>query len=368
MSYPAQIRVLNLLSILVVILVTGTEFFLVEPQLRDFYLYVRIANVAVFAWMLIDTRHIEKVWYGNMWTINFYVYCYVGEFCRPLYAVAIMQIMVLHASCFRQSRHSYWILHSVGTLIFTAILIHSWDRNIHRLADSSVADQVSILICSMITMGVLHFRLESLRRGAELKTKKLALIGGYATSLIHDIKNLSASPLLYSEILRQPTTTRTPDEVAKLSNLLYTDLKKLEHVVKEIYDSSKFETPDEDEVSLAKLCRGVQEILGHRLDGIAVHIEGEALVRTDRRVLQVILQNLFYNAVAAIKHQPGEDRGIRIRLTPRQLRFSSSSVPEEMKVQPGLGLFLMDEFARHSNLRLQTRIEGREWITEIEFL
>lgn len=360
--------VVNLLSLLVVVLVTAVELPLVHESGQAWYLGLRVIPAVGFLGLIHLRRHFDKVWYGILWCSFFYFYCFVGEYFRPLYIIALVQIQILHATYFRHSRFSFPAVHISGSLIFLGILAYAWEENLQRLSISTVQDQATIAFCSIVTALLVHSRIEKAKAKSEKMTKKLALVGSYATSLIHDLKNLNSSPLIYSEMLADKEKKLSPEQVSEVAGLLNADLKKIQYLVRELYDSSRVHETLLEICSLEEAVQIAREVVGPRLGPIELSISGSGTVKTDRRVLQVILLNLFYNSIAALQPFSDRKRRIEVVIGKDNLDFASNSLSHQSDdAPPGLGRYLMEELARHTNIQIEQNARGDKWITSLYF-
>lgn len=361
--------VVDIATIALVSLVTVTEAPLVEDSQRPWYIGFRVAICLALALHALLRKADRSPVYGLIWVAILYFYCATGEYFRPLYIVAVFQVQMIHALYFDHFKRSYAVAHILGSTLFLATLFFVWDQSISRLQQASVGDQVTIVFCTTVTAMLMHWHVETIKKRSERATKKLALVGGYATSLIHDIKNLAAAPLLYSSALNNPGRQLTEAETKTLVGLLNSDLKKMETLVKELYSSSLMNDQDDERIDLRLAVLKAQSVLETRLQGIELSISGDSAVTTDRRILQVILMNLFYNAIQAFpKKTTGEKPRIEIEIRDATLIFKSNSAEaSQRETSTGMGLFLMKELSQQTNISITSSIEGKNWITRLQF-
>ncbi|RYZ77152.1 MAG: HAMP domain-containing histidine kinase [Proteobacteria bacterium] len=346
---------------------------MVEVGLRGLYFPIRISIILALVGFALMCRYKDAQWYSISWAVLLYIYSISGEYFRPLYIIALFQFQAVHAVYFRHSRKAFFTTHVAGTAIFLATMLQFWPQNLIRLHSQAIEDQMSIAICSLAGVTFLYFYFESIKSRAETATNKLALVGSYATSLIHDIKNLSTAPLLYAEMLNDESRQLSKADVTRVAQLLHTDLVKLERLVKDLYDTSKPE--DSHEIcSLREACEFATRVLGPRMNGVKLSISGESEVETNKRVLNVILLNLFYNALNAFeKFEIGAARVIEIVIQPSDLTFVSHSVRDGAAMEErtaevlGLGLYLIAELGKQSNVRVERKVDRTMWITRLRF-
>lgn len=355
-----SVLIIDSALLFVLLLVTASEYAMVSPSLQAFYLWGRIAMVAATLLHMSLYRYFDRAWYGVWWAALLYVYSAHGEYCRPLYIISLFQIMVIHAFYFRHSRFSYVLTTSLGTAGFLIVMFMAWPDNVKRLGEANAGDQFTIAICSLITAMILYTQMERFRQKSIRITERLALVGSYATSLIHDLKNLSAAPLLYAGMLKN----QGPAVFGPVVDQLNEDLRKMAFLVKELYGASKIGEVTHTSFELREVCELAREVVGTRMRNVPFKIDGDARITTDRTALQVIVLNLLYNAVPNRDVQPA----VSIYIRDAELRFESEGASSpEIPSSPGLGLFLMGEMSRHAGIRLDYSQADSKWITTLRF-
>ncbi|RYZ88846.1 MAG: hypothetical protein EOP06_10255 [Proteobacteria bacterium] len=110
------------------------------------------------------------------------------------------------------------------------------------------------------------------------------------------------------------------------------------------------------------------------MSGVRLVVSGDADVETNKRILNVILLNLFYNALNAFTRlDASEPRLIEIVIRPGELTFVSHSVRDDAGMEkrteevPGLGLYLISELGKQTNVRIDRKVDRTKWITRLRF-
>ncbi len=217
-----------------------------------------------------------------------------------------------------------------------------------------------------------------IRRNQErmVRSERLAAIGEMAARVVHEIRNplVAIGGFARSLLLRsveQDASTRESLEI------IVTEVRRLESIVKEVLDFSRPASPKISSVSLKRLAVEALDLLGWELEhaGVVGRVEEApetppAAADSDQIFHAVI--NLLRNAVQAMPQ--GGDLTVRLRGVPHGVELAISDtgigMPEDVlahALEPfyttktngsGLGLTIASQIARDHNG--EVRIESRE--------
>ncbi len=199
-------------------------------------------------------------------------------------------------------------------------------------------------------------RLEAQRRA--LESERLALLGGVAAAVAHEVRNPLGSMLALVETAREEVAAAgcAAGAVADLE-LVAEQIRRLEQVAREILGFAR--PPEAARTDLDELVRGALRLAGveARRRGVALDASGVARVGAapgSPALWQIVVFNLLINA---LRHAP-EGSTARVRLARRvgELVLATSNPAPELPAHPdelrrrfvsqdgtGLGLALVEE-------------------------
>ena len=302
--------------------------------------------------------------YSALFAIAMYVWSFQGEFYRPNYAYAIIQFQVVHALFFRMKLRNFFLIHGLMTCAFIGWMYYNWDVNSRRIADNPVfEDYLVILIISTVLSSLIYMNLNRRKKEREETLSHFALVGKQTAALLHDFKNLAASPKLYADALLARSDRVDPETLDLLRNL-QGDLERMNRMVKELHQSTK--QPVESAVAPVELRRAVQdaiEVMNMRTRGIDFRVEGRSKLLVNGRSLQTILLNLIYNSIENFQRRDTLGATLWIRLDDHSLVFEDNGggLPADtlrgfnsggQNLGDGMGLFLIRDTAQAMDIEI----------------
>lgn len=299
----------------------------------------------------------EQERYSAIFAVAMYAWCFQGEFYRPNYAYAIIQFQVVHALFFRMKPRLFLLIHGVMTIAFVYWMWLNWEINARRIADNPVfEDYLVILIISTMLSALVYSNLNRRKKEREEVLSHFALVGKQTAGLLHDFKNLAASPKLYADALMARSQNIDPETLTLLQNL-QSDLDRMNRMVRDLHQSTKL--PVDSGLSKVNLRRAVDdalEVMRLRTRGVKIEVEGRSKLEVNSRSLQTILLNLIYNSMENFQNRQIANPLIQVSIDDHSLEFrdNGGGVPSEIlkgfnsgaqNLGEGMGLFLIRDTA-----------------------
>lgn len=232
---------------------------------------------------------------------SFLIYPALGEMFRPTYEYAILPIFIIAAMFVPFSRKILFPSFFVSTLVFCYVYYIHYERNLLLIKEMNVFDNIWSFITFAITAAyashVLNFERE-LRNKAQAR---YSLIGTQASAILHDLKNILATPLLQIDHLRSVTQENSNPQVAVAISDIEKTLTDAATIAIRFNQMSLLANTDKALVKISDTISEVKAILNRRLNGVKVEIEGDRSLMADQGFITSLFLNLFMNSLSAME-------------------------------------------------------------------
>lgn len=282
-------------------IVTLIEYPQVEQHLKIYFIWAKTFNICMCAFALLIMAANKKVnFYSHFFSLlPFLTYPALGEIFRPTYEYALLPVFIIGAMFIPLQRKFLFPLFACSTLAFCYVYYQNYDRNMLLLTQMNVYDNmwsfVTFCLTAMIASHVLNFERE-LRNKAQAR---YSLIGTQASAILHDLKNILATPLLQIDHLR----SLIPDQNLQVQTAVSDIEKTLTDAATIAIRFNQMSVLANTEKSLVKISDTISEvkaILNRRLNGVTVEIQGDRSVMADQGFITSLFLNLFMNSLAAM--------------------------------------------------------------------
>jgi hypothetical protein len=157
--------------------------------------------------------------------INWLAYSIHGQFYRPLYIFSFCQVAVMLSFIFPLSKTVFrWII-GTGLVLFTAVLFYRWQQFVEESQHPAKSDILLVILAFTVIAWVSNTFFTSERLFREEAVLKFAKIGTQTSRIVHDLKGLTSSPLLYLQIIESKLPPSLGKEIGEAMAYLSRDLE-----------------------------------------------------------------------------------------------------------------------------------------------
>jgi signal transduction histidine kinase len=253
--------------------------------------------------------------------IDFALYAAQGQFFRPFYVFSISVLTVAFGFLFSASKTVFRWTTAFGFILFTAVFLLRWDQYVEQLQHPAKSDIIlaSLSFCVAGWFANTYFTSDRLFR--EEAMLKFAKIGTQTSRIVHDLKGLTSSPLLYLQVLESKLPPSLEKEVGEAMGLLARDLEGFRRTLFELNQLTAARVDHNVLFSFSDVVSSLQVLLRKQLNNISVITEGEMRLETDKGLLTSMSLSVLMNSVEAFEQRKIRDRKIFIRIKKNQIGF-----------------------------------------------
>ena len=310
------------------IIITGCaaliEYPQVENDLKNYFLFIKISGYLI-CMLGIAILMIKKKYnfYGHMLGfLSIFSHPALGQFFRPTYETELLPLLIVAAMFIPFQRKILFPLFMVSTLGFCYVYYINYERNLLLLQEMHVLDNiwtyVSHCIVAIYISHVLNFE-------RDLKNKaqaRYSLIGTQASAILHDLKNILATPLSQIDCLRSVIKVNNNPQVEAAISDIEKTLTDAATIAIRFNQMSVLANTDKSLVKISDTISEVKAILNRRLNGVQVEIEGDRSVMADQGFIISLFLNLFMNSLAAM--EKSENKKIFILIDHKKISFKDT--------------------------------------------
>ncbi|WP_420852241.1 ATP-binding protein [Paenibacillus hamazuiensis] len=220
----------------------------------------------------------------------------------------------------------------------------SWTHNQERyelLLDSNVLRDQSGRIVGAYIMFKDVTNLRSLEQQVQ-RSDRLAMIGQIAAGTAHEIRNPLTSIKGFLQVLRKTFQDQGMDKESGYTNVMLTEINRINELVNELLLLSKPKNVSFEEVDISQVLRDILPIINNEaiLHGVVVHYEASypmPKVIADRELLKQVFLNIGKNGIEAMVD------GGRLTITERVDREEKRVNIDIHDTGPGIPLFVIDK-------------------------
>jgi signal transduction histidine kinase len=286
-----------------------------------------------------------------------------------MYGVSFVQTLLGFSFLFLTSRRLYFVLSTLKTFLFLSFYLVTYDLVKYRQGSEEKAD----FICSIIIvywLGLIIHHFFSAERGMkEAANHRFALLGRFASNIVHDIKGSISIPNLYVEEAQKSLEKGDYLLVKEHLNKMQLSLSRTEKTIYDLNQLSRMTEKNDDPFKISEGVSDVLDMLAKRLCDVEIKVEGDFEVKGDRGIICSVLLNLILNSLESFKRSQTQNSKIEIKINPNSRTISiqdngggfSQEVLASLKgsqlvpattSNSGLGLYLVRENLRTLNGRV----------------
>jgi signal transduction histidine kinase len=257
--------------------------------------------------------------------INWMSYSIQGQIYRPLYIFSFCQVTVMLSFIFPLSKALFrWIL-SIALLIFMSVLFYHWQQFVEASQHPEKSDIMLVIFAFSIIAWVSNSFFTSDRLYREETVLKFAKIGTQTSRIVHDLKGLTSSPLLYLQVLESKLPPSISKEVGEAMELLSRDLEGFRRTLFELNQLTASRAEEKILFPFSDVLSSLQVILKKQLGGVIFDVSGDLALETDKNLLTSIALNILMNSIDAFKQRNIRDGKIRVRIDENKISFSDNA-------------------------------------------
>lgn len=320
-----RILIFNLVFFVVGIVVMLIEVFQVSPEQRQYYVISKIVFFALFAsgtiLVLINKKWIRQGAYHLIF-FSYIYYSVAGEAFRPTYEYSLLLTSLAMALVmpFRAIVMYFYIF--LNLVAFCCVYYVFYERNIMLAKEMNVFDNMfSFFGFSLLAVSV-YYVLSSEKKQREKAIQRYTLMGAQATTIIHDLKNVLATPNLLVDHLRQAVAENNQPEIDESLKNIERKLQHASQSLLRVNQMSMLSNTKKLTVNLSNLIDEVKLILGRRLKDVHVELNGDKALNVDYGFTSSLFLNLFINSLAALHGK--DNKKIKIDITENKITFSDN--------------------------------------------
>lgn len=218
---------------------------------------------------------------------------------RINYEYAVFQLLIAYALAFRVSRAMFVGVTVSCISLFGITRIYRFDYLKSQFTAPQPLDGALIAAAIGVIVLIFYVFVNYERNWRASALSRFSLIGQHASNIIHDVKNLVATPALYSSTLSRKLASYEDPEVQEILRELQSSLTRTNKL---IYDLNEMARLTEGAVAsrviaLRHLVHEVSDLLQNQLNGVDLEIKGDLEIPADRALLYSVLLSVFMNSI-----------------------------------------------------------------------
>jgi signal transduction histidine kinase len=246
----------------------------------------------------------------RFYSIFFYadvsLYAIQGQFYQPNYWLALIELNTIFPTIFIVKRRTLILLYSLSLVIFNYVFILNSEKFIGiGLLSKNLVGDVVIGITIITFLSIIYYNSYiSIRTQKDQINQRFTNIGKSFTFILHDIKGMISSLVVYAEILRDwVKIEKFPSKEKEILSYLSEDIFSLEALISDVNKLISSEFSDEPvHITINEVISSIKLMLKSRLAGIQVILDGDINIKTKPYLLIRILMNSFNNSIDEIKN------------------------------------------------------------------
>jgi signal transduction histidine kinase len=289
---------------IIILAVLFSEIKLIDPSQRTLYIWTKLLFVATIPPLTYFLNKDINSQPANILTaIIWFSYPIHGQFFRPLYVFSYCQVVTIFSFLFPLSKKAFRIIASVSFISLMAVLFYHQESFLDQMRHPVMSDFVFIVFCFFIIGWLANTFFTSERLFREEAVLKFAKIGTQTSRIVHDLKGLTSSPLLYLQVLESQLPESLNREVGEAMALLSRDLEGFRRTLFELNQLTASKSQEKSIFSFSEVLSSLQVILKKQLTGVELEIVGELSLETDKNLLTSVILNILVNSVDTFKQR-----------------------------------------------------------------
>jgi signal transduction histidine kinase len=322
-----------LLLFLVTVLATLSEVPLLTGYQQQLFIWTRLTGLLLLLvsayWLHKDIASQAANVFAGFAMIGYTIH---GQLFFPLYSLAFCEVIVFYSFAFPISKKLFRFVVGIGGVAFVFVFCLRWNNFVLQMQHPKFSDHILIILAFAFIAFVSNTFFTSERLFREEAVLKFAKIGTQTSRVVHDLKGLTASPLLYLQVIESKLSPSVGKEVTEAMQLLARDLEGFRKVLFELNQLTASKVIEVEQFSSDDVIGSFQVILKKQLAGIFLKTSGSMLLETDKNLLTSIFLNILMNSVETFKEREVRDPRIEIAVIENRVSFQDNGGGFEKKV------------------------------------
>jgi signal transduction histidine kinase/GNAT superfamily N-acetyltransferase len=255
----------------------------------------------------------------------FMAYTIQGQWFRPMYFVAFMQLSTAYAFLFSVPKRIFRVILPLWSVLFLSAAFLKWDDFLQQRRNLAFSDFILYVIITAGIGWVIHAFFIADRVFREQALAKFGRIGLQSARLVHDLKGLTGAPKLYAGILQEKLKGMSDPTISEALVALSQDVNTISEILVEMNQMASLKGTELSSFSFEEAWSTVRLILNSRLRDIRVSYPIQLEMHSDKSVLRSVLLNLMLNSLDSFRRNRTESPEIRIEREGSSLIFSDNS-------------------------------------------
>ncbi len=307
----------------------ATSVFLIEyPQVSDnlkiyFLLTKSFTIICILIALIILRKFRQFSTYAHVIAVvGSIVYPAFGELFRPTYEYALVPLFVSIALFVPMPKRYLYFVMTLATLMFCIVYYYTYERNLGLVVKMNVFDNIWSFVSFTLVAGVTAHNLSFERELRYKAQARFSLIGTHAASILHDLKNILATPLLQIDELRLATKDQKNSNIDEAISDIEKTLNHAATITIRFNQMTVLANTQKSKVKISDTIFEVKAILNRRLNGVSLDIRGDREILADQGFITSLFLNLFMNSLAAMLKS--DVKRILISVDAKKIRFEDT--------------------------------------------
>ncbi len=321
------------------------EYAQVEKDLRIQFLFSKLFILIFYliAWYRLKKNKKFDFMAYFLTCLAMCLYPALGQIFRPTYEYAMLPLFLLIGMFVPFRRNVIFTFQAVGTILFCIVYYLNYEKNLKAFSEMNVFDNLFSFITFGVVAGAAVYILNFERQLKYQAQTRYTLIGAHATAVIHDLKNLMATPRIQIENLKnfvqlksnQISEQKLFSEIIEQIDELEQSLEQTTQIALRFNQMAVLTNSEKTLIHISQVIADVKAILKKRLQFVELNIQGDKKLNVDNGFMTSLFLNLFMNSLQALSHQ--STKKIEIIISEDKILFQDNGPGFTTEVLHALG-------------------------------
>jgi len=315
----------------------SSAVFLIEyPQVeKNLLFYFWISKVSILlmylvSWYRLKTRQSFDYMAYYLVCFTMSIYPALGQIFRPTYEYAMLPLFLLMGMFVPFRKNIIFSFQALGTILFCIVYYLNYEKNLAAFTHMSVFDNLFSFITFGVVAGAAVYILNFERQLKYQAQTKYTLIGAHATAVIHDLKNLIATPRIQIENLKN--FIQAQSNQSQIQNIFPQIIEQIDDLEESLEQTTQITlrfnqmavltNSEKSLIQVSEVIKDVKSILKKRLQSVELNLQGDKTFNVDNGFMTSLFLNLFMNSLQALSHQI--NKKIDITITENKILFQDN--------------------------------------------
>lgn len=285
-----------------------------ESKRNEFVLYKTLTSIFYIAYLVILIKRPDLKYKNLLYVVIGLFYSVTSSLFRPLYVIAIFDIMIVFIFLFPMTKKEFWTFSTLGMWVYTLALAFRFPNVAESQLSPSLSDHILIgLQRHLILIVTFYFFIKA--RDYQLQAeKRFGLLGRQAARVAHDIKGMLSAPILILDGLKSQNRVESRDKTQDSINLISEQIEQIHGSLLELSRLCSLDQLPMSRFSLNDSLQGVRGLYLKNLEEVDFFVSGDINFYCDRSLVTSIFSNLIGNTLNQFKKKLWKTRCIEIKV------------------------------------------------------